>query len=44
VEPLQLRAISNYVEVRNREAWKIKEAITALNEAVQQLLGAFIQA
>jgi len=44
VEPLQLRAISNYVEVRNRKAWKMKEAITALNEAVQQLLGAFIQA
>ncbi|MFK8161354.1 MAG: futalosine hydrolase [Lewinella sp.] len=43
VEPLQLRAISNYVEVRNREAWKMKEAITALNEASQQLLGAFIQ-
>lgn len=44
VEPLQLRAISNYVEVRNREAWKMKEAIVALNEGLQQLLGAFIQA
>ncbi|WP_020568884.1 futalosine hydrolase [Neolewinella persica] len=43
VAPLQLRAISNYVEVRNREAWKMKEAITALNEALQQLLKAFIQ-
>jgi futalosine hydrolase len=44
VEPLQLRAISNYVEVRNREAWKMKEAISALNGTLQQLLGAFIQA
>lgn len=43
VEPLQLRAISNYVEVRNREAWKMKEAIGALNVSLQQLLGAFIQ-
>ena len=43
IEPLQLRSISNYVEVRNREVWKMKEAIGSLNEALQQLFGAFIQ-
>lgn len=42
IEPLQLRAISNYVEPRNREGWRMKEAITALNEQLQGLLGAFI--
>jgi len=42
VEPLQLRAISNYVEPRNRENWKMKEAIVALNQQLQALLGAFI--
>lgn len=42
VEPLQLRAISNYVEPRNREAWKMGEAIQSLNQALEQLLQAFI--
>lgn len=42
VEPLQLRAISNYVEPRNRDNWKMKEAIAALNGQLQGLLGAFI--
>lgn len=42
VEPLQLRAISNYVEIRNRENWQMREAVAALNTALQQLLGAFI--
>ena len=35
---LQVRAISNYVEPRNREAWKIKEAIGALNAALKKWL------
>lgn len=29
---LEIRAISNYVEVRNKENWKIKEAIETLND------------
>ena len=36
---LQIRAISNYVEARNRDNWKIKEAIENLNN----ILLAFIQ-
>lgn len=44
VEPLQLRAISNYVEPRNRDNWKMKEAIGALNDQLQAMLGAFIAA
>lgn len=42
VEPLQLRAISNYVEPRNREAWRMGEAIQQLNEGLRKVLGAFI--
>lgn len=42
ITALQLRAISNYVEPRNREAWKLQEAIQALNEQLQEVLGAFI--
>jgi len=42
VEPLQLRAVSNYVEPRNRAAWRMGEAVGALNEGLQGLLGAFI--
>jgi len=38
---VQLRAISNYVEPRNRAAWKIEEALVALTEALDQLLSAF---
>ena len=44
VEPLQLRGISNYVEPRNREAWRMGEAIKALNGALRRVLGAFIGA
>lgn len=29
---LQVRSISNYVEARNRAAWKIEEAVSALNQ------------
>ena len=42
VEPLQVRAISNYVEPRNREGWQMGLAITNLNEQLQAMLGAFI--
>lgn len=42
IEPLQLRAISNYVEPRNRAAWKLQEAIEALNEQLKAVLTAFI--
>lgn len=35
----EVRSISNYVEERNRESWKVKEAIAALNEfLIQKLL------
>ncbi len=35
---VQLRAISNYVEPRNRENWQMKKAIVALNDYLTQLL------
>ncbi len=38
IPALQLRAISNYVEPRNRESWKIKEALTGLIDAVRPLI------
>ncbi len=42
VEPLQLRAISNYVEPRNRDNWRMREAVTALNEGLWRVVGAFL--
>lgn len=36
----QVRSISNYVEPRNREAWKIKEAVMALNTRLEALVEA----
>lgn len=38
VNCLQLRAISNYVEARNRENWEIGRAINNLNEVLIQLV------
>ena len=38
----QLRAISNYVEPRNRDNWRMGEAIGGLNAALQRLLSPFI--
>mgnify|MGYP003898682553 CR=1 FL=1 len=35
---IQLRAISNWVEPRNRDAWNIPLAIANLNQSVAQLL------
>jgi futalosine hydrolase len=37
---LEIRAISNYVEPRNREAWNIPLAIGQLNEVVVDVMGA----
>ncbi len=37
---LQLRAISNYVEPRNRDSWKLELALKNLTEATHQLLSA----
>jgi futalosine hydrolase len=39
-----LRSISNYVEPRNRAAWRIGPAIKAVNQAVLDLVHAWIQA
>jgi futalosine hydrolase len=35
----QVRAVSNVVEKRNRAAWKIPEAIAALNDVALRILG-----
>lgn len=35
---MQIRSISNYVGDRNKNNWKIKEAITTLKHTLQQLL------
>ncbi|MEL6140082.1 MAG: futalosine hydrolase [Bacteroidota bacterium] len=41
---LQIRAISNYVEPRNREAWDIPLAVVELNKLLKELLSAFANA
>jgi futalosine hydrolase len=38
VEFLQIRSISNYVGVRDKGAWKIKEAIENLNSALSNIV------
>lgn len=38
IPSLQLRAVSNYVERRNRESWKIKEAVANLNNTLLNFL------
>ncbi|WP_197494072.1 futalosine hydrolase [Lewinella sp. 4G2] len=43
IPPVQIRAISNYVETRDKETWQMKEAIDALNIALQSLLAGFLQ-
>lgn len=35
---LQIRSISNYIGERNKQAWKLQEAIAALNQELQQLI------
>lgn len=37
---LQIRSISNYVESRNRDHWKLHEAIAALNTVLRDMLEA----
>ena len=37
---LQLRAVSNYVEKRDRSKWKIAEAVASLNDHLLKLLAA----
>ncbi len=38
---LEIRAISNYVEPRNRENWQIDEAILHLNDAIIEMVEVF---
>ena len=38
---LEIRAVSNYVEARDRENWDIPLAIGQLNEVLSELLGSF---
>lgn len=35
---LQLRSISNYIGERNKQAWKLQEAINTLNTKLQELI------
>ena len=44
VKGIQLRGISNYVEPRNRAAWRIGPAIQSLNEEVLRLVRYFLEA
>lgn len=44
VPVLQLRSISNFVETRNRANWQIREAVAALNEALQAVIRAVLPA
>lgn len=39
---LELRAVSNYVEARNRENWDVQLAIQELNEVMSQILKMFV--
>lgn len=38
IPAIQIRSISNYVEPRNRENWKIKEALENLNHQIVNIL------
>ncbi|MCW3082684.1 MAG: hypothetical protein JWP12_50 [Bacteroidetes bacterium] len=40
---VQLRAVSNYVERRNRESWNIPLAIENINKKVLEILDAFVE-
>ncbi len=42
VEVLQLRAISNYVETRDRDSWNIPLAVAHLNAALERVLEPFL--
>jgi len=43
VEFIQLRAISNYVESRNRDNWELVDAIAALNNVLIEMVGVLVQ-
>ncbi len=43
IQYLQLRAISNLVEPRNRDAWKIQAALTALRKTTNEILDSYTQ-
>jgi futalosine hydrolase len=36
---IQLRAVSNFVGERDKNKWKMKEAIAVLNEKLRRILG-----
>ena len=36
---IQLRAVSNFVGERNKENWKMQEAVTVLNEKLKRMIG-----
>jgi len=38
IKGYQIRAISNYIEDRNRENWKVEEALNNLTKTTVQLL------
>lgn len=40
---IQIRSISNYVEKRNRDAWKIKEALNSLTERSLMLINELLK-
>ena len=40
---MAIRALSNYVEPRNREAWKLKEAIEQLNAVLKEMVQTFME-
>ncbi|MBK8807292.1 MAG: hypothetical protein IPO21_11870 [Bacteroidales bacterium] len=40
---IQLRSISNYIEIRNTNNWKIKEALNAMNWELLKIIEKFIR-
>ena len=36
---IEIRAVSNYVEKRNKENWNLKDAVENLNEAIRKIVG-----
>ena len=36
---LQIRSVSNYIEPRNKSAWKIEDALSSLKKVMEELLG-----
>ncbi|MEO0732657.1 MAG: futalosine hydrolase [Bacteroidota bacterium] len=42
LEPIAVRAISNYVEPRDRASWEIEQAVANLNEFLRGILGGLL--